>query len=188
LDSHFRIVEVIAVSVFTVIMYCVVSRLLDTPFGLAIRSVGQRPSILTVSGYNSKLFLIIGLAFANAIVAIAGWLEAVTSRNISLKNFGIVINVLAAVLLGDFIRHMVFAILPRKWRHATNWLRFMLLSPLAGALVYSMIRSFVIKVLTGQFVITITTDLQFIIALCIILSIFAGKMLGTSVQSEDTSS
>jgi len=172
------LVEPLALTILVIMVWFSTQRLLNTPYGLAIRTAGHRPDILRVSGLNPNSFVVLGLAFSNAIVAVAGWLNAVVNRNVSLKNFGIVINVLAACLIGDFILHVVTSLFVKRRRRQTQSIFIILLSPIIGAFVYSLIKSFVIKVLSGQLTITVTTDLQLVIALCIVLAILAGKQIG----------
>lgn len=178
-------IEPLGLSSVAILVWLTIQRLLNSPFGMAIRTAGYRPDVLKVSGYNPKTFIILGLSFSNAIIAIAGWLDASVNRNVSLKNFGMVINVLAACLIGDFLRYLILGLVGKKYAHLKNSTLVYLSSPVIGALAYSFIKSFVIKILSGQLVITITTDLQFIIALSIILAILAAKRLKTEIDIDN---
>ncbi len=178
-------VEPIVLSILVFGIWLGIQRLMNSPFGLALRTAGHRSEVLQVSGLNPKHFVILGLAFSNAIIAVAGWLNATINRNVSLKNFGMIINVLASCLIGDFLLHMLIGLFSKSARSRKRSVFFLLLSPIVGAFAYSLIKSFVIKILSGQLRITLTTDLQLIIALVIMLVAMAGKQFNGFDQNDD---
>jgi len=175
--------EPLGLLVLVALAWVVAHRLMNTPFGLALRTAGHQPDVLEVSGINSKLYIVLGLAFSNGIIACAGALDAVSNRNVSLRNFGMVVNVLAACLIGDFLRRVVSELVGFSRKSQTPSTTAILFSPLVGALAYCLIKSLVIRILSGQLTITITTDLQFVVALSIVLSILAAKRLRSPAES-----
>lgn len=178
-------VEPLALSSVVILLWFILQRVLNTTFGLALRTTGHRQSIVTVGGFSSNAVLILGLGFANALVAIAGWLDATSNTNVSLKNFGLIVHVLAACLIGDFIRYLISAVFKNQRPWLFRHVGMLLISPLLGALAYCLIQSFVIRILSGELRATVTTDFQFIIAICIIAVITIGKRLNNFGETEE---
>lgn len=95
--NEFLLVAVIIIACVALLAY-----LLRTDFGIAMRATGDSPTMARALGINSKRMKIIGLAAANALTALSGFLVAqyqgFTDVNMGI---GIVLVGLGSVLIGD---------------------------------------------------------------------------------------
>lgn len=79
--------------------------LLKTDFGIAMRAVGNSESMTSALGINNDKIKITGLAIANAFTALSGYLVAQYQGFSDINmGIGIVITGLGSVLIGDAIR------------------------------------------------------------------------------------
>jgi putative tryptophan/tyrosine transport system permease protein len=79
--------------------------LLKTDFGIAMRAVGNSESMTSALGINNDRIKITGLAIANAFTALSGYLVAQYQGFSDINmGIGIVITGLGSVLIGDAIR------------------------------------------------------------------------------------
>ncbi|MHB1920659.1 MAG: ABC transporter permease [Chitinophagaceae bacterium] len=89
---------------FCTVLCWLVSWLLGTDFGLAMRATGNSESMVRALGVNTKTMKVIGLAIANALTALSGFLvcqyQQFTDINMGI---GIVIFGLGAVIMGEAI-------------------------------------------------------------------------------------
>lgn len=150
-----------------VFIYLIVVNIIKTPFGYAMKVNGSNPKILKTLGINASIITIFGLAFANSIVAIGGWLNAVTNASVHLSNFEMIINALAAVLLGEFIFLIVSAFYP-KIINLMNSSYVAIAIPVIGAFIFTLLNSSVLYFLSGELKVAITTDFQLVLSLIII--------------------
>ena len=88
--------------VFIAVMVLIIAYVLRTDFGIAMRATGNSPSMAGAQGINNNKMKILGLAIANALTALSGYLVA-QYQNFSDINMGIgiVITGLGSVLIGD---------------------------------------------------------------------------------------
>jgi len=67
----------VALTCVMVGMVCLLALILATDFGLALRAIGNNPTMARANAINQGLGLTLGIAAANALVAIAGGLVAI---------------------------------------------------------------------------------------------------------------
>lgn len=93
---------------FSVLLMILLVYVLRTDFGIAMRATGDNEQMATASGVNSQQMKITGLALANALTAISGYLVVQYQGFADINmGIGIVISGLAAVIIGEsFIRLM----------------------------------------------------------------------------------
>lgn len=96
--------EFMVCSIFTVIILVVIGYMLRTDFGIAMRATGNSMTMSKALGVNVNRMKITGLAIANALTALSGFLvcqyQGFTDINMGI---GIVITGLGSVLVGDTI-------------------------------------------------------------------------------------
>jgi len=181
-ENYILLVNILIV----ILVYLVVVQVAKTPFGYAMKASGSNPAILRVIGKKPNVITIFGLAFSNSIVAIGGWLNAITNTSVQLSNFAMIINALAAVLLGEFILLLLSFFIPSL--DAKNLsLHILLLIPLIGAFFYTVLKSGVLYFLSGELKVAITTDFQLVLSVVIIaLIVFTSKIKEEKgVKSDD---
>jgi putative ABC transport system permease protein len=78
---------------------------LKTDFGIALRSVGDNPAMITAQGVNRKRMIELGLAIANGLVAYSGALIAQYQGFADVAmGVGTMVTGMAAVILGETLR------------------------------------------------------------------------------------
>lgn len=89
-------------------LFFVVSFMLRSDFGIAMRATGDSESMIRAQGVNTTRMKIYGLAIANALVALSGGLiaqfQGFTDINMGI---GIVISGLGAVIIGDTLINLL---------------------------------------------------------------------------------
>jgi putative ABC transport system permease protein len=94
--------DVLTSLLFIIIIALLLAYVLMTDFGIAMRAVGNSASMTRALGINNDTMKIIGLAIANALTALSGYLvcqyQNFTDINMGI---GIVITGLGSVLIGD---------------------------------------------------------------------------------------
>jgi putative ABC transport system permease protein len=94
----------IAVLIVSVLIYFIIY-LLKTDFGLAMRATGNNPIMTKALGINNDRIKIIGLALANALTALSGFLVAQYQGFADINmGIGIVITGLGSVLIADTLK------------------------------------------------------------------------------------
>lgn len=118
------------ISLFVIIIMLLVGYLLKTDFGIAMRATGNSESMTRSLGVNTDRMKITGLALANALTAVSGYLISQFQgfADISM-GIGIVVVGLGSVIIGETL---------------INWLRvgsvwFSLVLVLGGALIFQMV-------------------------------------------------
>jgi len=129
--------------------------LLLTDFGIAMRATGNNPIMTKSMGINNDIIKIIGLAIANALTALSGFLVAQYQGFADINmGIGIVITGLGSVLIADALR---------IWMNVTKIGRQILLV-LAGSFLFQMVLAFTLatgvdpnflKLVTALFVLLI---------------------------------
>src|SRR6185312_2289034 len=115
---------------FVVILTLLIVYLLKTDFGIAMRATGNSESMIRSLGVNTDRMKIIGLALANALTAVSGYLISQLQgfTDISM-GIGIVILGLGSVIIAETLIN---------WLRITSvWLSLLLV--LAGAIVFQMV-------------------------------------------------
>ncbi|HVS91736.1 MAG TPA: hypothetical protein VHB54_02520 [Mucilaginibacter sp.] len=145
------------VSIFAVVTTLIIGYLLKTDFGIAMRATGNSESMVRALGVDTDRMKIIGLALANALTALTGYLvtENQNYADISM-GIGIVITGLGAVIIAEtFI----------NWFRTTSvW--FSLILVLSGAIIFKFVIALILslgidptllKLVTAVFVLLIVS-------------------------------
>jgi len=142
---------------FVVILTLLIGYLLKTDFGIAMRATGNSESMIRSLGVNTDRMKIIGLALANALTAVSGYLISQLQgfTDISM-GIGIVILGLGSVIIAETLIN---------WLRITSvWLSLLLV--LAGAIVFQMVLAItldigvdanLLKLVTAVFVLLIVS-------------------------------
>jgi putative ABC transport system permease protein len=112
------------------IITVLIGYLLKTDFGIAMRATGNSESMIRALGVNTDRMKIIGLALANALTAISGYLITQFQGFADLNmGIGIVIVGLGSVIIAETLIN---------WFHITSvWLSLVLV--LAGAVIFQLV-------------------------------------------------
>ncbi|HTJ14159.1 MAG TPA: hypothetical protein VL547_19105 [Dinghuibacter sp.] len=149
--SYPLIAALVAIAVLTLLL----SYVLRTDFGIAMRATGDSESMTRALGVNNDRMKVIGLAIANALTALGGFLVAqyqgFTDINMGI---GVVITGLGSVLISDR--------LIRWFRIRPIWLQLPVV--ILGSLVFQLVLAFtlsigvdpnLLKLITALFVLAI---------------------------------
>ncbi|MGE3913468.1 MAG: ABC transporter permease [Chloroflexota bacterium] len=101
-DANLRAVAVFGV--VGIILVLVLYWLLHTDLGLAMRATGENEKMVRAQGIDADLMRLIGLALANALVAVSGGLVAQFQGYADVgMGLGMIVAGLAAVILGETV-------------------------------------------------------------------------------------
>ncbi|WEA01346.1 ABC transporter permease [Mucilaginibacter sp. SJ] len=166
LPSLFTIVNVVSdpnqntfwiLAIFVIVITFLIGYLLKTDFGIAMRATGNSESMIRSLGVNTDRMKITGLALANALTALSGYLVAQFQgfADISM-GIGIVIVGLGSVIIAETLIN---------WFKLTSvWLSLVLV--LAGAVIFQVVLAFtlsvgvdpkLLKIVTAGFVLVIVS-------------------------------
>lgn len=166
LPSLFTIVSVVndpnqntfwILAIFVIVITFLICYLLKTDFGIAMRATGNSESMIRSLGVNTDRMKITGLALANALTALSGYLVAQFQgfADISM-GIGIVIVGLGSVIIAETLIN---------WFKLTSvWLSLVLV--LAGAVIFQLVLAFtlsvgvdpkLLKIVTAGFVLVIVS-------------------------------
>lgn len=146
LPSLFTIVNLVSdpnqntfwiLAIFVVLITCLIGYLLKTDFGIAMRATGNSESMIRSLGVNTDRMKITGLALANALTALSGYLVAQFQgfADISM-GIGIVIVGLGSVIIAETLIN---------WFKLTSvWLSLVLV--LTGAVIFQLVLAFTLSV------------------------------------------
>ncbi len=96
----------IILAVFIGLMFILLGYVLKTDFGLAMRATGNSESMIRALGVNTDAMKITGLAIANALVAVSGYLITQFQGFVDINmGIGIVIVGLGSVIIGESLVH-----------------------------------------------------------------------------------
>lgn len=96
----------IVLTAFIGILFIVLGYVLKTDFGLAMRATGNSESMIRALGVNTDAMKIVGLAIANAMVAVSGYLMTQFQGFVDINmGIGIVIVGLGSVIIGESLVH-----------------------------------------------------------------------------------
>lgn len=127
----------IILSFIVVIITLLIGYLLKTDFGIAMRATGNSESMIRALGVNTDRMKIIGLALANALTAVSGYLitqfQGFADMNMGI---GIVIVGLGSVIIAETLI---------GWLHITSvWLSLVLV--LAGAVIFQLVLALTLSI------------------------------------------
>jgi putative ABC transport system permease protein len=126
----------VALIIITVLVFLLRYMML-TDFGIAMRATGNNPMMTKSMGINNDMIKIIGLAVANALTALSGFLVAQYQNFADINmGIGIVITGLGSVLIADALR---------LWMNVTN-IGLQILLVLAGSLLFQMVLAFTLAI------------------------------------------
>jgi putative tryptophan/tyrosine transport system permease protein len=117
-------------SIFVIIITLIIGYLLKTDFGVAMRATGNSESMIRSLGVNTDRMKIIGLALANALTAVSGYLISQFQgfTDISM-GIGVVIIGLGSVIIAETLIN---------WFKITSiWLSLVLV--LSGAVIFQIV-------------------------------------------------
>ncbi|MGZ3756704.1 MAG: ABC transporter permease [Mucilaginibacter sp.] len=123
--------------VFVVIITLLIGYLLKTDFGIAMRATGNSESMIRALGVNTDRMKIIGLALANALTAISGYLitQFQSFADISM-GIGIVIVGLGSVIIAETLIN---------WLNITSvWISLLLV--LGGAIIFQLVLAITLNI------------------------------------------
>ncbi|HEX8677568.1 MAG TPA: hypothetical protein VF700_10130 [Segetibacter sp.] len=147
--------QLLIASVLIILLARLLNYLLRTDFGIAMRATGNNPIMTKSLGINNDIIKIIGLAIANALTGLSGFLVAQYQGFSDINmGIGIVITGLGSVLIADALR---------LWMNVTN-IGLQILLLLAGSLLFQLVLAFTLamgidpnflKLVTAMFVLLI---------------------------------
>ncbi|TNE60584.1 MAG: ABC transporter permease [Bacteroidetes bacterium] len=140
---------------FLIVSGGLLAYMLRTDFGIAMRATGNSTTMTRAMGINSDRMKIIGLALANALTALSGFLVAQYQRFTDINmGIGIVLVGLGSVLIGDAIIQW--------WQVRRIWLQLALI--VLGSVLFQLVLAFALalgvnpnwlKLITAVFVLAI---------------------------------
>lgn len=145
------------VSFFVIVITAIIGYMLKTDFGLAMRATGNSESMIRALGVNTDRMKITGLALANALTAVSGYLISQYQgfTDISM-GIGIVIAGLGSVIIAETLIN---------WFRITSvWLSLLLV--LLGAVIFQIVLALtldigvdpnLLKLVTAVFVLIIVS-------------------------------
>ena len=122
---------------FTLVVTLIIGYLLKTDFGLAMRATGNSEPMIRALGVNTDRMKIAGLAIANALTALSGYLfvQLQGFADISM-GIGIMIVGLGSVIIGETIIN---------WLRITSvWLSLFLV--MAGTVIFQFVLAFTLSI------------------------------------------
>jgi putative ABC transport system permease protein len=147
--------QLVVAGLIILLLVMLLHYLLRTDFGIAMRATGNNPIMTKSLGINNDMIKIKGLAMANALTGLSGFLVA-QYQGFSDTNMGIgiVITGLGAVLIADALR---------QWLNVRH-IGWQIVLILAGSLIFQMVLAFTLamgidpnflKLVTALFVLAI---------------------------------
>jgi len=125
--------ELVVALIIIFLLALLLNYVLKTDFGIAMRATGNNPLMTKSLGINNDMIKIIGLAIANALTALSGFLVAQYQNFADINmGIGIVITGLGSVLIADALR---------LWMNVTN-IGIQILLVLAGSFLFQLVLAF----------------------------------------------
>lgn len=123
--------------VFVLVVILLIGYLLKTDFGLAMRATGNSEPMVRALGVNTDRMKITGLAIANALTALSGYLMAQQQSFADISmGIGVVIIGLGSVIIAETIIN---------WLQVTSvWLSLVLV--MAGAVIFQFVLAFTLNI------------------------------------------
>jgi putative ABC transport system permease protein len=123
--------------IFVVLITFIIGYLLKTDFGIAMRATGNSESMIRSLGVNTDRMKIIGLAIANALTGLSGYLIT-QNQNFADINMGIGIVIVG---LGSVIIAETFI---NRFQINSVWLSLLLV--LVGAIIFQFVLAFTLSI------------------------------------------
>lgn len=124
-------------AVFVIALTLIIGYLLKTDFGIAMRATGNSESMIRALGVNTDRMKIIGLALANALTAVSGYLmtqlQGFADMNMGV---GVVIIGLGSVIIAETLISWL--------RISSVWISLALV--LAGAVIFQLVLAFTLNI------------------------------------------
>jgi putative ABC transport system permease protein len=129
--------QFIIILLFIIILWSFTSWLLKTDFGIAMRATGNSETMIRALGVNTNAMKIIGLAIANALTALSGFLivqyQGFADINMGI---GIVILGLGSVMIGEMLVNWM----------GSNSIMLKLAGVIIGSILFRLILAFTLSI------------------------------------------
>jgi putative ABC transport system permease protein len=150
--------EILTGIIFITIIVLILSYILKTDFGIAMRATGNSASMTRALGINNNKMKIIGLAMANSLTALSGFLVAQYQNFTDINmGIGIVITGLGSVLIGDALINW-FNVRKIGWQ---------LFSVITGSIVFQLVLAFTLSIGVNPNLLKLSTALFVLIIVAI---------------------
>lgn len=143
---------------------------LRSVLGLKVRTAGWNPGLLVSAGHNVKSYTIIGLMVANSTIAIGGWIDAAIHQRAVINEQGIIIDAIAALLLGELIVDSF-----SKFKDRRISTEVAIWTPIIGAMVYVLLKILSQDMLESQLKVFIVSDRYALVAAIIFLTVIVAR-------------
>ena len=125
--------QLVVLLVFVILIWQVVGWILKTDFGLAMRATGNNESMIRALGVNTNRMKIIGLAIANGLTALSGFMITQIQGFADINmGIGIVILGLGSVMIGEMFSKIL----------RTGNILLQLLGVISGSIIFRVILAF----------------------------------------------
>jgi len=129
--------QLFVASSLIILLALLLDYLLRTDFGIAMRATGNNPIMTKSLGINNDMIKIIGLAIANGLTALSGFLVAQYQSFADINmGIGIVITGLGSVLIADALR---------IWMNVSN-IGLQILLVLTGSFLFQLVLAFTLAI------------------------------------------
>ena len=129
--------QLIVLLIFTAIIFLIISWLLKTDFGLAMRATGNNEIMIRALGVNTSRMKIAGLALANGLTALSGFLISQIQGFADIgMGIGIVILGLGSVMIGEIFMRLL----------KIHKIFYHLLGVIAGTIIFRLILAFALSI------------------------------------------
>lgn len=129
--------DALTIIIFISVIGLLLAYVLKTDFGIAMRATGSNAAMARALGINNNRMKIIGLAIANALTALSGYLVAQYQNFTDINmGIGIVITGLGSVLIGDTVI---------KWFNIRG-IGLQLVTVLGGSIIFQLVLAFTLAV------------------------------------------
>ncbi len=129
--------QLLILLIFTSILWALLSWLLKTDFGLAMRATGNNEQMIRSLGVNPQTLKIAGIGLANGLIAVSGFLITQVQGFADINmGIGIVILGLGSVMIGEILLNLF------KVRSIT----IHLLGVIAGSIIFRLILAFALTI------------------------------------------
>ncbi|TAH42606.1 MAG: ABC transporter permease [Bacteroidetes bacterium] len=129
--------QLLVLILFTSLLWAIISCLLKTDFGLAMRATGNNEQMIRSLGVNPQTLKIAGIGLANGLIALSGFLITQVQGFADINmGIGIVILGLGSVMIGEILLNLF------KVRSIT----IHLLGVIAGSILFRLILAFALTI------------------------------------------
>ncbi len=129
--------DAVVALIFILAIAAILGYVLKTDFGIAMRATGNSASMTRALGINNNVMKIVGLALANALTALSGYLVAQYQNFTDINmGIGIVITGLGSVLIADALI---------KWINIRS-IVCQLVVVLVGSIIFQLVLAFTLSI------------------------------------------